>query len=558
MNGDLKFKNMGQNSSLPKQRKISLRSPFPRRSKTSQQASLSHTFTFIEDLQTPELININFATEEELMTLPGISRNIAKSIVEHRKAIGRFKKVEDLALVRGIGADKLELIRPEICASKSFNSSRAPSVDSLKSTDSVLRQNKLVNVNQANVFELQCVHGITQEMAAAIVHYRNKKGPFKQIDDLIKVKSIDSMRLSNIRQYLCVRSEDKDSLDTSVLNGSHSYTNGFLKNGLIHNSSTLLENGSVPGATSRPRRKSGMGPIKINGTNGLLPSSLQDIYELLSAYSTRPILEEEFKYRRNNKPAVRIGTWNLHQFSNEKAHNLGVKEVVCRTILENRWSIVAVQEVLEVEALRSICDELNNPTLNRIRDWKENSQNWNFCMLDTNLGFIYDMESGGLTIELQSLQKVTSLHDVQAIFTELKINGLKVALINIQINNNLNIENVSEIIQETISQADCFIILGDFKDIILDKMEQRKDLGGLQCIIPINTNTGFPSVKNKYFSNILVTQSAQTKLTGTWGIIKQGLTHLAIPNGWSWGGPVSPHCPLWVEIYATPLNGSVL
>lgn len=50
------------------------------------------------------------------MTLPGINRRIAQSIVDHRNAIGgRFQRVDDLALVSGIGAEKLEQIRPEIC-----------------------------------------------------------------------------------------------------------------------------------------------------------------------------------------------------------------------------------------------------------------------------------------------------------------------------------------------------------------------------------------------------------------------------------------------------------
>jgi competence ComEA-like helix-hairpin-helix protein len=63
-------------------------------------------------------MNINIATEEELMTLPGITRAVAQSIVEYRRAIGRFNKPEDLALVSGVGAEKLALIRPEICVRK--------------------------------------------------------------------------------------------------------------------------------------------------------------------------------------------------------------------------------------------------------------------------------------------------------------------------------------------------------------------------------------------------------------------------------------------------------
>lgn len=66
-------------------------------------------------------LNVNTATEEGLMTLPGITRNIARNIVEYRQAIGRFRKVEDVALVSGIGADKLDCIRPEICVSRRRN-----------------------------------------------------------------------------------------------------------------------------------------------------------------------------------------------------------------------------------------------------------------------------------------------------------------------------------------------------------------------------------------------------------------------------------------------------
>lgn len=177
---------MGQNSSLPRPGyKMSLRSPLLRRSK-SHRRNLSHTFTIIDNDDKIELLNVNVATEEELMTLPGINRVTARSIVDHRKAIGRFKKVEDLALVRGIGADKLEQIRPEICVSRKLNSSgssRAQSFDSLKSQDSrvTIRTNKSVNINKASVFELQNIRGITQEIAACIVDYRNKKGPFKRV-----------------------------------------------------------------------------------------------------------------------------------------------------------------------------------------------------------------------------------------------------------------------------------------------------------------------------------------------------------------------------------------
>lgn len=59
------------------------------------------------------------------MTLPGIDRRIAQSIVDHRAAIGgRFQRTDDLALVSGIGAERLEQIRPEICIKRSTRSNQ--------------------------------------------------------------------------------------------------------------------------------------------------------------------------------------------------------------------------------------------------------------------------------------------------------------------------------------------------------------------------------------------------------------------------------------------------
>lgn len=68
-----------------------------------------------------------------------------------------------------------------------------------------------------------------------------------------------------------------------------------------------------------------------NTNNHNLPD---DVFELLSIYSPRPLFQK-FNFRSGDALAVRIGSWNLSALSSEKASNLGVKEVICRTILEN-------------------------------------------------------------------------------------------------------------------------------------------------------------------------------------------------------------------------------
>lgn len=39
------------------------------------------------------------------------------------------------------------------------------------------------------------------------------------------------------------------------------------------------------------------------------------------------------------------------------------------------------------------------------------------------------------------------------------------------------------------------------------------------------------------------------KLTGHSNVIREGLCHMAIPRDWTWGGPASDHCPVWIECY---------
>lgn len=60
------------------------------------------------------IVNINTATEQELETLPGIGLSTANKIIQYREEKGKFKKIEDLKNVKGIGDAKFEKLKDYI------------------------------------------------------------------------------------------------------------------------------------------------------------------------------------------------------------------------------------------------------------------------------------------------------------------------------------------------------------------------------------------------------------------------------------------------------------
>lgn len=61
-----------------------------------------------------------------------------------------------------------------------------------------------VDINRATTMELQQVPGIGRRTAEAIVHLREKSGPYKRVDDLLAIRGISHKRLEKMRPYLTV------------------------------------------------------------------------------------------------------------------------------------------------------------------------------------------------------------------------------------------------------------------------------------------------------------------------------------------------------------------
>ncbi|XP_052817075.1 endonuclease/exonuclease/phosphatase family domain-containing protein 1-like [Mya arenaria] len=505
-------------------------------------------------------LDINTATEEELMTLPGINRVTAKQIVDYRRQIRGFKLVEDLALVSGVGAVRLEAIRHEIIVNKKVNGNGSPE-NGRMSNKRESSGPRVVNLNTANVFQLMKVKGIGQTLAENIVTYRDKKGHFTNIDDLIKVKGIGHHVLSAIKPQL--------TLDENVTSDSVSYSSS--------KKSSNLNNSAIPSRTSDISLNSENN--SINPPNECSKGSLENLLETLGPFSEkaeRPAVDFP-TFKCNNRGAVRVASWNLQCFSSDKALNPGVKDVVCMTILENGFSIIAVQELADQEGLQKICDELNAPTLPNVTRWAGQRGKWK-CIVSESTGrmymsneyngFLYD-ESQGISLISSCLlakdrkQKPFTRRPFIATF---KIKRFDCAMVSVHLkatgldNEDLGrlqeeidkMPNLVAAIQAELPGERDIILLGDF-NLSPDAQDfnDLRNIGYHNCIAEgVFTNISEANKKgSKTYDNIWLAKQTKQVFTGNCGVIREGLTSPWIPAGWKWGGVVSDHCPIWAQLY---------
>ena len=59
-------------------------------------------------------VDVNAASVDDLVAVPGIGKSLAQRIVDFRQKNGPFKSVDDLLKVQGIGEKSLEKLRPHL------------------------------------------------------------------------------------------------------------------------------------------------------------------------------------------------------------------------------------------------------------------------------------------------------------------------------------------------------------------------------------------------------------------------------------------------------------
>ena len=167
-------------------------------------------------------VDLNTADLKTIAALPGIGEKLAQRIIDGRP----FKKLDDLAAIKGIGQTKIDGLKDLVTFSKvkalkdavaktevpaatketaAGDKTKTTTADKTKTTTTTTakEEKELVNVNKADLKSLQTLPGIGEALAKRIIDGR----PYKTLDDLGKVKGIGEAKLKGIKDLIVF--EDK-------------------------------------------------------------------------------------------------------------------------------------------------------------------------------------------------------------------------------------------------------------------------------------------------------------------------------------------------------------
>lgn len=140
-----------------------------------------------------ERIDADRAVAVELARLPGVGPALAKRIVADRQIRGAFGGISGLDRVPGIGPGMLRRLAPHL-------SFAGVAADTL-----AVGGDLAIDLNRANVADLDALPGIGEARARAIVAFRDSAGPFRQVADLALVRGVPPALVSRLATRLAVR-----------------------------------------------------------------------------------------------------------------------------------------------------------------------------------------------------------------------------------------------------------------------------------------------------------------------------------------------------------------
>ncbi|MFQ5530261.1 MAG: helix-hairpin-helix domain-containing protein [Gemmatimonadota bacterium] len=144
-------------------------------------------------LEPDERIDINTADEPSLRRLPGIGPARAAAIRRDRGLRGSYTSADDLTRVPGIGRGIVDRLRSYIHVTPG------------ESPRSAHRSVGMLDLNRAQINELEQITGIGPALAARIAAARDRNGRFKELDDLVGIPGIGPKTMEILRDEAYVQ-----------------------------------------------------------------------------------------------------------------------------------------------------------------------------------------------------------------------------------------------------------------------------------------------------------------------------------------------------------------
>ena len=129
------------------------------------------------------IIDINKASQEDLIKIYGIGEAISLRILKFKESLGGFVSMEQMNDVWGLSPEVIENLNSH------FKVLTPPNV-------------KKVDINNASIKELSQFPYFNYQIAKQIVTFRSMNGDFKKVDDLTKIKGLSIDKANIIALYL--------------------------------------------------------------------------------------------------------------------------------------------------------------------------------------------------------------------------------------------------------------------------------------------------------------------------------------------------------------------
>lgn len=128
-----------------------------------------------------KLVQLNMATQDELIELNGIGDYYAKKIIEYREKLGGFHSQEQLLELWKFTPEKLVKITDQIVVSGDLQK---------------------ININQASYEELVKHPYVSSKVANSIVKMRSQRDGYKNLEDILDSKLIDRELFNKLEPYI--------------------------------------------------------------------------------------------------------------------------------------------------------------------------------------------------------------------------------------------------------------------------------------------------------------------------------------------------------------------